>query len=703
MKAFPLALLLALAVAVSAIPLAKEEIKQLAGPPSQFGELLQPDPKVGASTSHSAWLPIDLEKVKENGKKIWSWSGQAPVDSESKFTISVFCPQAKHLSIYVQPPGWPMTLLDEKIFNAPGSKIQRVEHDFGVGLTKMPVVSFIFPEPIRGEWKFQIKSHKKINKVEGKPQLYFLLGNESPYKVTTHLNTYDLQQGQEVGLVAQVFDHSSMPPDVVNPLVSSTQFTPLVDVVEVADLNVIFPSGKQVVIHMNDKGVRGDLVANDGAFSAVLEATEPGDYITYSVIKGKTAAGFNFTRTNVHSFKVVGPDVTLTGLSSAVYEMEREDVLVFELNVDTLDREDGHFVRAYAEVWGTDQNGYTYTPVAWIQAMTPVFENEAGKQVVRLELHKNWVQIAKASPPFQLRNADISDPDTGLPYSERPAVYVSMDATHISNLKNDLDYDALPIITQEMQEGPRPARYNRAPQNQITSNDDDDDEASATRRKILLIHGYCAGSNEFPVSQFENSVLFEDLKKSRSNQEFALEIKKFADQYPEGVSVVVHSQGGLASLHLHTYFWSTLEVPVLDGGRLIQSVGSPYQGTTLAGFLADIGWVFGIGCGGNNDLTRDGAANWLSKIPPQFRNDVYYYTTQYEDYWWILPNDCVTAANVVLSRPNDGTTEEFYGQLKHGHNAGHKVSWCHTGNMKYPAQCLDPQRNAEMNRLAARV
>ena len=43
-----------------------------------------------------------------------------------------------------------MTLLDDKIFENPDAKGKRVVHDFGVGLTKMEVVTFIWPEPISG-------------------------------------------------------------------------------------------------------------------------------------------------------------------------------------------------------------------------------------------------------------------------------------------------------------------------------------------------------------------------------------------------------------------------------------------------------------------------------------------------------------------------------------------------------------------------
>jgi len=141
---------------------------------------------------------------------------------------------------------------------------------------------------------------------------------------------------------------------------------------------------------------------------------------------------------------------------------------------------------------------------------------------------------------------------------------------------------------------------------------------------------------------------------------------------------------------------------VTNGGRVVQSVGSPYQGTSLAGFLADLGRIFGLGCGSNYDLSRAGAANWLAKIPMNARKDVYYYTTQYDDYWWLLSNNCVTAGNVVLNKPNDGTTELQYGQLTGANAAGHKKAWCHTNGMKYPAQCKDAARNKEMNEKAAR-
>src|SRR5689334_4090223 len=101
-------------------------------------------------------------------------------------------------------------------------------------------------------------------------------------------------------------------------------------------------------------------------------------------MKGKTPAGVDFIRTTLDSFSVVSPEVTLTGmafpiicclayssvvgLASADFPAGRE-VLQFYIDVDTLNQKEGQKVRAYAEVWGTDETGLEYVPIAWIQSM----------------------------------------------------------------------------------------------------------------------------------------------------------------------------------------------------------------------------------------------------------------------------------------------------------------------------------------------
>lgn len=70
-------------------------------------------------------------------------------------------------------------------------------------MTKMEVTTYIWPEPVTGTWNIEIKSDVAIPHPPGKPEVYLLFGFESSMKLSTHLNTYDLQVGQEVGLVAR--------------------------------------------------------------------------------------------------------------------------------------------------------------------------------------------------------------------------------------------------------------------------------------------------------------------------------------------------------------------------------------------------------------------------------------------------------------------------------------------------------------------
>jgi len=542
------------------------------------------------------------------------------------------------------------------------------------------VTSYIWPEPESGFWNFQVKSDVEIPHPADQPEVYFLIDNESPIKVATHLNTYDLQIGEEVGLVTRVFD---VPAGVEDPI---AELAPLQGVVISAEMDVIMPDGKEVIVQMNDNGVSGDLQADDGVYAAVLEATEAGTYVATCTIKGRTPDGKDFIRNTLESFSVISPDFTLTGLATAEYPADRE-VLQFYIDVDSLSKTDGK-VKAYAEVWGTDQSGFEYVPIAWIQAMVDVEEKD-NREVLAMELNKKWIQLAKANAPFQLRNVEIQEPNTNNPYSERSEIFVKMEESEVAELMNSIDFTIVPEITEEMRKGPRPASLR--PENRANVEGE---------HKLLLVHGYCAGQNEFPPEQFTNPYLFQDFKQSKSNDAFALTIQNAGDAFAS-FSIVGHSQAGLASTHLLAYYWSGVDAA--NGGRLVQSVGSPYQGTSIAGFLADIGRVFGVGCGSNYDLSRSGAANWLSKIPMDARKDVYYYTTQYDDYWYLLSNNCVTASNLVLAKPNDGTTEYKYGQLPGANNAGHKKAWCHTNGMKYPQQCTDAERNREMNEKAARA
>ena len=135
---------------------------------------------------------------------------------------------------------------------------------------------------------------------------------------------------------------------------------------------------------------------------------------------------------------------------------------------------------------------------------------------------------------------------------------------------------------------------------------------------------------------------------------------------------------------------------------MIQSVGTPYQGTNLAGILATLGSWFGAGCGTNANLSYSGAASWMAGIPTASRAKVNYYTTSFRLTNWWTNDYCHSATDLVLSDPEDGTTEQAYGQLPGASNRGHVTGQCHTSGMRDPAQTADTARNASMSTNAAR-
>jgi hypothetical protein len=221
--------------------------------------------------------------------------------------------------------------------------------------------------------------------------------------------------------------------------------------------------------------------------------------------------------------------------------------------------------------------------------------------------------------------------------------------------------------------------------------------AKGTGSRLLLVHGYCSG-DVWPASNFTNASKFLDLNANRSHDDFARRIQTFGNTWAS-YGIVAHSQGGAAALHLYNYYWSGLDYAT--GSRLIQSVGTPYQGTNLAGILASLGSWFGVGCGTNSNLSYSGASSWLAGIPTASRAKVNYYTTSFTDRSWVY-DYCHAATDLVLSDPDDGTTEKAYGQLSGAVNRGHATGQCHTTGMRDPAQYQNSSRNSTMNTNAAR-
>jgi hypothetical protein len=216
---------------------------------------------------------------------------------------------------------------------------------------------------------------------------------------------------------------------------------------------------------------------------------------------------------------------------------------------------------------------------------------------------------------------------------------------------------------------------------------------------LVLSHGYCASSNPWPTAQFASDAWkYENLSTNLSNDAFAVDIATRAAQF-KSYGIVAHSQGGCAALHLYAFYWSGLDWA--GSGRLLQCVGSPLEGTALAGNIAALGQVFGIQCGATYDMTYDGAAAWLSTIPSAARAKLYTHTTTFNDVPFFY-DYCSLASDVFLSDPEDGVVEHSAGHIVGGNDMGLRSGWCHIPGMRDPAQTGDSNRNATMNAQGAR-
>lgn len=613
--------------------------KQLAGPPSEF-ELMQPADLIDSAThSKSALIPIQLSN---SIKGVWSWESTLPVDGDDLQTL-IFSDESNEWNISMRPP----TGLRARPVDTFATTSQKT--DFGLSGESYVADHYQFGALAKGQWTLTVEASNPKQK-EG----FLLVSSDSPQRIMSYQTSRQQLKGQRIGFATYSYAEGD----------SSS-------VINSASVRVVQPDGKAVSIHaMFDDGLHNDGQARDGVFGGDFLATETGNYSAQVVVTGQNANGLRFIRTTEHLVPVIESGIGLS--ADAAYATELSDNRL-SVNVAIDHYEDTSKFHTYAEVWGRSaHNSKQPVPVAWIGGMV---NNDNGNLAMGLDTR--WIARAEAVAPFELRNIRIEDPDHFIPMAEVKSLPLS-----VAVLPDSATRAFSGAIDQEMLMGEVPFIATRG-----------------VGSRLLLVHGYCSGNVWGSVSnQFSNASIFMDLNQNRSHDQFATRILNFGNTY-HSYGIVAHSQGGAAATHLYTYYWSGLDNAT--GGRLIQSVGTPYQGTALAGNLALLGSIFGVGCGTNTDLTYNGAAAWLAGIPSWARSAVNYYSTSFTDRWWRY-DYCNIATDLVLSDPEDGTTERVYAQLPGANNRGHRTGWCHTSGMRDPAQTTDSNRNSTMNANAAR-
>ncbi len=626
-----------LAIAFSATAKQPEFFKNLAGTPIEMDSMRLPDVRSTGIKSKSAMLPI---RFKDGRATL-----DIPIETTENLRLSLLAPNSR---------GWEIIAsngtnkdLDLR------SNSELFDREFGeIGLdgVRFPAEVFEFNYVKAGIWRIELSAPKAANFRDDETVGYLVVTSQSPYRVYSYIDTHQTLVGRNIGVSASVFDYSkdgeAAIPGSIDGLIRKIEG------------EIILPNGSSQKMRFDENG------------QSNFVPTIPGEYRLHIKVEARTPEGESFVRTSEQVVQILSDNVRF-GKSTYTNLLDDERL---QVNLPAEGLKTGRKVIFYGEVWARNENGER--PVAWLGGMS-VAEGRGFRTNLPVTFDGRWLANADASDTFELRNVRIQDADYFVTLAQAGKIELSITSVP----ENARSFNG--VITDEMRMGKRPAMP--------AVND-------AAGGKLMLVHGYCSGGNTFPTSQFSNFIVFNDPNKNRTHDQFANLIRNFGASYPS-FGIVAHSQGGASSLHLYTYYWSGLDYA--GAGRLIQSVGTPYQGTALAGNLAALGSVFGAGCGTNYDLTYSGASAWLSGIPSWARAKVHFYTTSFKDVWWRY-DYCNIATDLFLSDPDDGVIEKSKGQLSGATNRGHKTGWCHTSGMRDPAQTSDSSRNAEMNANAAR-
>ncbi|MCD0245886.1 conditioned medium factor [Xanthomonas melonis] len=631
-------------------PLAAAELqpKQLAGPPEEFAQMRAPDPAEAAILSKSALLPVELTPAGQAAR----WQGSLPVENGHLRFMVLAGDQAWDAAVAA-----PHTA-GARAAAAPQLQAQRTllgSADSGIGGMRYAVEA-----AQNGNWSLTLQSASPT------AQRGYVLMEGDP---RTQLASYPRDRQQLVGRSLTLNAMLSG-----NDARGATLLAAQAGQIDTASLRVIDPQGAVRMLPMADDGAHADGAAGDGIYGGNFQPTQAGTWIAQVIVHGRDQAGQAFVRTSEHVLPVLDTSLRLLGntLSARAADGTR---LTVALPVAARGNAPSHY-RVFGQVWGTDAKGKD-VPVAWIGGMLTPQQGQ-----LPLSLDERWIARAGARAPFTLRGLRIEDPDHYIPLVQAGTLPLQVPALRRASIARTTG-----AIDESMRMGPRPATLTSARV-----------QPQAAGSKLVLVHGYCS-NGVWPQAQFTNAASFLDAKQNRSNDQFAQRLAQFANQW-SSFATVAHSQGGMAALHLYTYYWSGLDNA--SGGRVMQSVGTPYQGTNLSGILATVGSWFGVGCGSNTDLTYDGAKAWLAGIPADARAKVNYYTTSFAKTNWYTNDYCNAASDLVLNDPEDGTVEQSNAQLPGGINRGHTTGQCHTTGMRDPAQYLDANRNAVMNANAAK-
>ncbi|HSD83430.1 MAG TPA: choice-of-anchor X domain-containing protein, partial [Anaerolineae bacterium] len=278
--------------------------KQVAAPPSEFvtGKLNLPDPKQAGVRSQWAMLPVELQPAADGS---WSWAQVVPIDNAQDFALLVLSPDRAAWDVRVETPDRVELNLKD------ADRLAGIDHSvgqLGEGAAQYPGDVYTFSGYASGEWTVRVSS-ATAPASKAAPSGYLLVTDrQSPYRLFSHLSSYDLLAGHEVGLVTAVYDDRAR----------SESSLPIALRVKLdVEIRLHFPNGEELATPMVDDGQHADGQAGDGVYGGLVKVPTAGQYTAQVVARGQTPEGQPFLRTSEHVFPVIEAGLTLQGIANA--------------------------------------------------------------------------------------------------------------------------------------------------------------------------------------------------------------------------------------------------------------------------------------------------------------------------------------------------------------------------------------------------
>ncbi|WP_394391140.1 hypothetical protein [Shewanella woodyi] len=430
----------------------------------------------------------------------------------------------------------------------------------------------------------------------------------------------------------------------------------------------------------------------EGEISTTIPKLPVGDYRLEVEFSATMSNGDVIQRTGYYGFPVLGSEAQLTSASRT--KVLDENRLSVDIGVEGVT--DKELLVFYAEIWRDDK------PVSTINTITSVHETSIGDSVT-VTLDSRWFALAETHNQhgFEFRNIRLLDPNTYLLLDSKTDLFVPV----VAFPEQESIKASAVKINNEMLLGKNDIKV------PVTSVQGVQESVNFDANGIVLVHGWCGNTSTWEQWRFNDGPRFEYNSPitSMGRNDFAIELALQANaEYRDWFSVVAHSQGGQAAVHMQSYYFTGLDNS--PAPRPIQTVGTPYQGSLLmdlyvgsgAGMINDI---FNINdCQAQWSLTTASSIPWAIMLPFNSQQRTFYYRTTHgmPNNWWESLQfwrwKC-NAGSWVIPGPDDGVVSVGEGWLGLGNDMGIMTRECHTGGMNFMNQTRDNNRNNIMDEM----